>query len=124
MPADDNVLHLQVQDGVHDDGLGGEVRGREDVGDVAVDEDVTRLEAQDGGFGHAGVGAAEPEDFRVLACGEGGEEVGVRLGGLGGPLFVLVEGEGERIGCWWGREVSAVCGIDVWMYWIVGMVEK
>ena len=44
MAADDYVLHFEVLDGVVDDGLGGEVRGREDVGDVAVDEDLARVE--------------------------------------------------------------------------------
>ena len=44
MPADDYVLHFEVLDGVVDDGLGGEVRGGEDVGDVAVDEDLAGVE--------------------------------------------------------------------------------
>ena len=64
-------------DRVGDDALAVEVRGREDVGDVAVHEDVAGFEAEDGRFGDAAVGAAEPEDLRVLACGEGGEEGGV-----------------------------------------------
>lgn len=44
MPADDYVLHFEVLDGVVDDGLGGEVRGGEDVGDVAVHEYLARVE--------------------------------------------------------------------------------
>lgn len=92
MAAHDHVLHLQMQDRVHDDGLGGEVRGREDIGDVAVHEDVAGLEAEDRGLGDAGVGAAEPEEGGMLACGEGREEVGVVVGGCLGPLLVLVEG--------------------------------
>ena len=44
MAADDYVLHFEVLDGVVDDGLGGEVRGGEDVGDVAVHEYLARVE--------------------------------------------------------------------------------
>ena len=70
----------------------------EDVGDVAVDEDVAGFEAEEGGFGDAGVGAADPEDLGVLAGGEGGEEGRFRLGGLLGPFFV--GGEGGLEGVW------------------------
>lgn len=45
VPADDYVLDFEVRDCVGYDGLGGEVRGREDVGDVTVDENVAGLEA-------------------------------------------------------------------------------
>lgn len=44
MAADDYVLHLEMLDGVVNDGLGGDVCGGEDVGDVAVDEDLARVE--------------------------------------------------------------------------------
>ena len=97
MPAYDDVLDLQVHDGVGDDAEGVEVARVQDVGDVAVDEDVAGLEAEDGGFGDAGVGAADPEDLGVLAVGEGGEEVWVFRGGFLGPGFVLVEREGEGV---------------------------
>lgn len=92
MPADDHMLHLEMLDGVGDDGLGVQIPRREYVGDVAVHEDVAGLHAQHGGFGDAGVGAADPEDLGLLALGEGGEEVG--FGGRGGfgPLLVLVQG--------------------------------
>lgn len=105
MAADDDVLHLEVGDGVGDDALAVDVGGGQDVGDVAVHEDVARLEAEDGGFGDAGVGAADPEDLGLLAGREGGEEVGLVVGGCLGPLLVLVEGEfegvcvGKRRGC-------------------------
>ena len=112
MPADDNVLHFQVQDRVHDHGLRGEIRGREHVGDVAVDEDVAGLEAEHGGFRHAGVRAAQPEDFGLLARGEGGEEVRVRLGGLGGPLLVLVQGEREGVWCHFVSVGFCGCGYE------------
>ena len=63
MSANDHVLHFEVLDGVVDDGLGGEVRSGEDVGDVAVDENLARVEVEEGCFGGAGVGTTEPEDF-------------------------------------------------------------
>lgn len=99
MAAHDDVLHLDVGEGVGDDALAAEVGRRQHVGDVAVHEDVAGLEAEDGGLGDAGVGAAEPEDLGLLAGGEGGEEVGVVAGGCLGPLFVLVQGELEGV---WG----------------------
>jgi len=97
MPADHDVRDLEVHDGIADDAEGVEVARMQDVGNVAVDEDVSRLEAKDGGFGDAGVGAADPEDLGGLALGEGGEEVGLFGGGVLGPGFVLGEGEGEGV---------------------------
>ena len=95
MPADDNVLDLELADGELEHAGEGQVGGGEHVGDVAVDEDVTGLEAEDGGFGDAGVGAAEPEDGGVLGLSEGGEEGGVDGGGVVRPGGVGGEGVGE-----------------------------
>lgn len=69
----------------------------QDVGDVAVHEDVAGLEARDGRFGHARVGAAEPEDLGRLALGEGGEEGGRVLLRLRVPGFVAGEEALERV---------------------------
>lgn len=109
MAADDDMPHLEMLDRVRDDGLRVQVAGREDVGDVAVDEDVAGLHAEDGGFGDAGVGAADPEDLRLLALGEGGEEVGVGGGGRFGPLLVLAQGQFEGV-CGW-REGFGLAGL-------------
>lgn len=84
-------------DGVGDHALAADVGRRQDVGDVAVHEDVARVEAEEGGLGDAGVGAAEPEDLRLLALREGGEEVGLGLGGRLGPFLVVLEGDLEGI---------------------------
>lgn len=67
VPAQHHVLDPQVHDGVLDDRRGVDVGRRHDVGDVAVDEDVARLQAQDRRLGAARVGAAEPDcvDHRV-----------------------------------------------------------
>jgi len=87
--AQHDVLDLEVGDGVLDDGGGVEVTGVHDVGDVAVHEDVAGLQAQDGGLGAARVGAADPEDLRVLARRQLREEIGVFLRSPGGPVLVL-----------------------------------
>lgn len=97
MPADHDVRDFEVHNGKADDAEGVEVARVQDVGDVAVDEDIAGLEAEDGGFGDAGVGAADPEDLGGLAVGEGGEEGWVLLAGFLGPGFVLGEGEGEGV---------------------------
>ena len=47
-----------MDDGVFDDGEDVEVGRCDDVGDVAVDEDFTGLEAEECGFGDTRVGAA------------------------------------------------------------------
>ena len=97
MSAHDDVHDFEMRDGIGDDALAVDVGRGQDVGDVAVDEDVAGFEAEDGGFRDAGVGAADPEDLRLLAGSEGGEEVGLVVGCCLGPLFVLVEGEFEVI---------------------------
>ncbi len=107
------MFHFQKRDRVRDDGLRVQVRRGQDVGDVAVDEDVARLEAEDGGFGDAGVGAADPEDLGGLALGEGGEEVGFGLGEGLGPFFVLLQGEFEGV-CGGG---SGLAGLYCAAWW-------
>jgi len=57
------MLDLQVDDSIFDDGVGGKVGGMDDVGNVAVDEDVARLEAENRGLWAPGVGAADPQNF-------------------------------------------------------------
>ena len=80
---------------------------RQDVGDVAVHEDVAGLEAQDGCLWAARVRAADPENLGVLAACEGGEERWVRGRSAGCPLTVL--GQGGRKGVI-ARGLRLVCG--------------
>jgi len=62
-----------VGHGVLDHGRGVDVGGGDDVGDVAVYEDVAGLEAEDCGFRAARVGAAEPDcGGLVSSLGEAG----------------------------------------------------
>ncbi len=100
------MLHFEVHDRVLDDAQGGQVGRVEDVGNVAVHEDVAGFQAEDGGFGDAAVGAADPEDARSLAFGEGGEEGGVGAGCVGGPCAVRGKDVGKRVGV--GGAVSAI----------------
>lgn len=92
MAAQNNMLDAQVTDGILDDRRRAQVGRVQDVGDVTVDKDIARLEAQDGGLGAARVGAADPEDFGALADRKAGEEVGLLTGGFGGPFLVLAQG--------------------------------
>lgn len=83
------MLNLEMGDGVFDDGGRAEVGWVEDVADVSVHEDITRFQAEEGGFGAASVGAANPENLRGLARCHCWEQTGVFLGGFDGPFFVV-----------------------------------
>ena len=73
--ADDDVADFEDIDGVLHDGEYVEVGLGHDVGDVAVDENLTWCEAGDLVGGHAAVRAADPEVFRALLVGELAEEI-------------------------------------------------
>jgi len=60
VPADDDVLDFQVLDGELDDGQTVDVGVHQDVGDVAVAEDLAGLQAKDRCFWAARVGTANP----------------------------------------------------------------
>lgn len=89
--ADDNVLYLEVLDGVLDDAHNVEVRVAHQVGNVAVHKGVTGLQARDLLGGDARVGAADPEVLGVLAGRELLEELGVLGHLLGGPGLVVLK---------------------------------
>jgi len=86
------VLYFEVRDGVFDDGAGVDVGGVDDVGDVAVHEDVAGLETEDGGFGDTGVGAAEPEDTGRLSLRECWEEFRILMILVSCPCGVGAQG--------------------------------
>jgi hypothetical protein len=67
MAADDDMLDLQILDCVLDDRKRVDIRWDDNVGDVAMAKDLSRLQAQDGCLGTSGVGAADPEDLRSLS---------------------------------------------------------
>ena len=97
MAADDDMLDFQMHDGIADDAERVQVAPVQNIGDIAVHEDIAGLEAQERGFRDAGVGAADPEDLGGLAFCAGGEEGGIVGGGLASPGFVLGEGAGEGV---------------------------
>lgn len=69
----------------------------DDIGDIAVNEDVARFETKKGGLRASRIRAANPEDLRVLADRECGEERRVLLGNLRCPILVLMQSRGEAI---------------------------
>lgn len=71
------MLDAQVFDSIGDGGCGADVACVQHVGDVAVNKDVAGATAQDGRFGHARVGTAEPEDGGGLSFAVDFEEVRV-----------------------------------------------
>ena len=95
--AQDDVLDLEVLDAELNGGQQGDVGRVDNVGDVAQDEDLTRLLAQDSGLGDARVAAADPQDVGRLALGAVLEELGVFGGDVLGPNLVGLERGGESV---------------------------
>lgn len=89
--ADDNVLDLEVLDGVVEHRGDVEVDVAHQIGDVAVHEGLAGLEARDLLGGDARVAAADPQVLGLLARAEFGEEVWVLGLLLGRPLGVVLE---------------------------------
>ena len=83
MPDHEDMLHPQHIDGELQDREVVGVLGRGEIGDIAVDEELARIEVHDLIGGHPAVGAADPEIFRRLLALEPAEEAG--LGG--NPAF-------------------------------------
>ena len=116
MATHDHLRDLQMGNRIRNHRLRTYIRRRQHIGDVAVHKHVPRLQAQDGGFGHAAVGAADPEDLRRLALGIFFEQGGVGRGGVRGPGFVAGECLLQR-GFWFGGEESmlaVLCYVCVW----------
>jgi hypothetical protein len=82
MPADDDLLDLQVRDCVLDDRGRVNVLGMHAVCDVAVHKELAGLAMADGGFWDAAVCTPNPEDFRRLAFAKLDEGIRVLLGCL------------------------------------------
>jgi hypothetical protein len=95
--AQDDVLDLEVLDAELDGGQQGDVGRVDNVGDVAQDEDLTGLLAQDGGLGDARVAAADPQDVGRLALCAVLEELGVFGGDVLGPDLVGLEGSVQSV---------------------------
>jgi len=96
MAAQDDVLDLQHVDRELQHGQRVQVRVRDDVGDVTVDEEFARRHAQQFIRGHAAVRTADPEVFRSLLRSQVLEEVRVFLDHRGRPFAVTLEQVGSR----------------------------
>ena len=88
---DQDVLHLELVDRVLDHAQAVQVAVRHHVGDVAVHEHLARRHADDLVGGHARIGAADPQVFRVLLLGQVLEELGVFPGDPVGPFAVVLQ---------------------------------
>lgn len=86
--AQHDALDLDGADGEVDDGLAAQVAGLDDIGDVAVDEDVAGLAVADGRLGHARVAAAKPQHLGLLALRQRRPQLRLALGGAAGVALV------------------------------------
>src|SRR6185436_14902862 len=91
MATDDDVLDLQNVHGVLEHRQAVEVGVDDEVGDVAVDEQLARQEAHDFIRRNAAVGAADPEVSRGLLLRQRREEARVAGGDPGSPGAVVLE---------------------------------
>lgn len=80
--AHDDLLDLEMGDGVLDDGRRVDVVGVDAVGDVAVHKEVARPAVAHGRLGDPAVGAANPENLGRLAFAELDEGIRILLGRL------------------------------------------
>ena len=93
MPDDEDVAHLQAGDGEFDGRRTAQVGRLHLVGDVAMHEDFAGGESDEFVRGHAGVRAADPEEFRLMDVFQALEEEGVaRTHGLGPGAVVGDQG--------------------------------
>ena len=88
MSADDHMTDLEHAHCIFEDARGVVVVGTEQVGDIAVYEQVARLAVRDGFGRHAAIGAADPQYVRILSAYQIAEKLGVALGGFVRPCDV------------------------------------
>ena len=93
---DDDVLDLEDVDRELHDRQAIEVGVHHHVGDVAMDEDVARQQADDLVGRHAAVGAADPQIVGRLLARKLGEELGILPQDACGPFAVVLEQLVER----------------------------
>ena len=103
--AHDDVLDLEHVDRVLQHRQAVQIGVHDDVGDVAVDEQLARPQADDLVGRHAAVRAADPQVLRQLLRRQRPEEVGIVIGDAAGPAAVVVEKVGEVVHA--SRDVTA-----------------
>ena len=96
MADDDDVLDIEGLDRVLEHGEAIQVGVHDDVGDIAVDEELARCEAGDLVGRHPAVGAADPQIARLLLLGELGEVIRIARAQIGSPGVVSLEQVLER----------------------------
>jgi hypothetical protein len=108
-----DVLDFQHVDGELDHRLRVEVAVHHEIGDVSVDEDLARRQAEDLVGRHARIGAADPQIARRMLRGELAEVFGIvcKPGLL--PGAVAVEEFGQ-FGAHRGEMIAA--SVPVWLY--------
>lgn len=79
MATDNDMLDLEVLNSILNDRKTVQVGWDQDVGDVTVAEDVTRLKTQDGRFRATRVGTSNPKDLGCLTFAEFGEDLWMRF---------------------------------------------
>ncbi len=96
--TDDDVFDLEDENGVFDNREAIEIGGADEIGDIAVDEDLAGREADDLVRGDAAVGASDPEVSRALLVDEPRKEIRIGREVIRRPFpIVRVEaGEGHR----------------------------
>lgn len=104
MPADNDMLHLEVNNSILQRTKQRKIRAVEDIRNVAVHKHLARPAPQDGRLGDARVAASDPEDLGGLSLAQALEEGRVRLAHAGGPVAVGgEEGRDAVVGggvCW------------------------
>lgn len=81
MATDDNLLDLEMGDGIFDDTGRIDVVAMHGIGNVAVDEDLARLAMADGRLWNARVCASYPQNLWRLALCQVDEGIRISLGG-------------------------------------------
>jgi hypothetical protein len=99
MPAYYDTLDLEVGDRVLNHARSAQIVRGDDVGDVAVDENVARLAVTDSGLGDTRVGTSQPKYFWTLATAECLKEIGILESGAAGKDFVSGEDTVETVIC-------------------------
>lgn len=97
MPSYDDVFHLEMLHRILHDCEGIDVRGRDHIGDIAMHEDLSRLEPHDLVGWDPRVRASNPEIFGILDGYKLGEVLWLSLDGLCSPFLVILHDEVEIV---------------------------
>ena len=91
MAADDDVLHLQMADRILDGRRDIEIHADDQIGHVAMDEHLARLQPHQLLDGHTTVRTADVQVGRILRTRQASEIVGVKFLLVLGPFPIVLE---------------------------------